>query len=119
MIANAKCQHCGNEFETDGTNRTEFCPHCGKETTVFKPSPSFAPKSAPKIIPEQRMGHCRDCNGVVSTRALFCPHCGAFGEFSFRFIFNVTGAVILALAIFSLIGAVFAFVFEAIANAGR
>jgi len=34
MIANAKCQHCGNDFETDGMNRTEFCPHCGKETSI-------------------------------------------------------------------------------------
>jgi DNA-directed RNA polymerase subunit RPC12/RpoP len=35
MIANTKCQHCGNEFETDGTNKSEFCPHCGKETFIF------------------------------------------------------------------------------------
>lgn len=35
MIANTTCQQCGNVFETDGTNRTEFCPHCGKETSVF------------------------------------------------------------------------------------
>ncbi len=34
MIATIKCQHCGNEFETDGMNRTEFCPHCGKETII-------------------------------------------------------------------------------------
>jgi DNA-directed RNA polymerase subunit RPC12/RpoP len=34
MIANAKCQHCGNVFETDGMNHTEFCPHCGKETLI-------------------------------------------------------------------------------------
>lgn len=34
MIANTKCQHCGEEFEIDGMNRTEFCPHCGKETSI-------------------------------------------------------------------------------------
>jgi predicted nucleic acid-binding Zn-ribbon protein len=35
MITNTKCQHCGNVFETDGMNRTEFCPHCGKETSIL------------------------------------------------------------------------------------
>jgi hypothetical protein len=39
MIAKTKCQHCGNEFEIDGMNRTEFCPTCGKETSVFTPTP--------------------------------------------------------------------------------
>ncbi|HAO78566.1 MAG TPA: hypothetical protein DCQ92_06235 [Verrucomicrobia subdivision 3 bacterium] len=44
MIANTKCQHCGNEFETDGMNRTEFCPHCGKETTLYVPPPAPVPE---------------------------------------------------------------------------
>ena len=35
MLIKAKCQHCGNVFETDGMNRTEFCPHCGKETSIL------------------------------------------------------------------------------------
>jgi DNA-directed RNA polymerase subunit RPC12/RpoP len=35
MIATARCQHCGNEFETDGVNKSEFCPHCGKESFIF------------------------------------------------------------------------------------
>ena len=30
-----KCEHCGSVFETDGMNRTEFCPHCGKETSIL------------------------------------------------------------------------------------
>jgi len=34
MIATTKCHHCGNEFEIDGMNHTEFCPHCGKETSI-------------------------------------------------------------------------------------
>jgi DNA-directed RNA polymerase subunit RPC12/RpoP len=43
MIATSKCQHCGNEFETDGMNRTEFCPHCGKETSIAPqvPAPAY------------------------------------------------------------------------------
>ena len=43
MIVNAKCQHCGNEFETDGMNRTEFCPHCGKETSIVAHVAAFTP----------------------------------------------------------------------------
>jgi hypothetical protein len=45
MIANAKCQHCGNVFETDGMNRTEFCPHCGKETSIVAQVAVPAPAS--------------------------------------------------------------------------
>jgi rRNA maturation protein Nop10 len=45
MIATAKCQHCGNEFETDGMNRTEFCPHCGKETSIVAQVAVPAPAS--------------------------------------------------------------------------
>jgi rRNA maturation protein Nop10 len=45
MIANAKCQHCGNDFETDGMNRTEFCPHCGKETSIVAQVSPPAPVS--------------------------------------------------------------------------
>jgi predicted nucleic acid-binding Zn-ribbon protein len=35
MLIKVKCEHCGNIFETDGMNRTEFCPHCGKETSIL------------------------------------------------------------------------------------
>jgi len=35
MLIKAKCEHCGSVFETDGMSRTEFCPHCGKETSVL------------------------------------------------------------------------------------
>jgi anaerobic ribonucleoside-triphosphate reductase len=35
MLIKAKCEHCRNVFETDGMNHTEFCPHCGKETSVL------------------------------------------------------------------------------------
>ena len=45
MIANTKCQHCGNEFEIDGMNRTEFCPHCGKETSIVAQVAVPAPAS--------------------------------------------------------------------------
>jgi hypothetical protein len=50
MIANAKCQHCENVFETDGMSKTEFCPHCGKETFIvgqaFVPAPANTASTA-------------------------------------------------------------------------
>jgi DNA-directed RNA polymerase subunit RPC12/RpoP len=77
MIANAKCQHCGNEFETDGTNRTEFCPHCGKETLVFKPAPAFAPKSAP-VSPKKEKPKVEFATAtlMICTVVLFLVGCG-------------------------------------------
>ena len=45
MIAKTKCQHCGNEFEIDGMNHTEFCPHCGKETSIVAQVATPAPAS--------------------------------------------------------------------------
>lgn len=35
MLIKPKCEHCGSVFETDGMSRTEFCPHCGKETSIL------------------------------------------------------------------------------------
>jgi hypothetical protein len=34
MITNIICQHCGQTFEAEIVDKTEFCPHCGKETAV-------------------------------------------------------------------------------------
>ena len=36
MVAKTRCQHCRSEFEADGTKKSEFCPHCGKETIIFR-----------------------------------------------------------------------------------
>ncbi len=49
MIAVTKCQHCGNNFEVDGMERTEFCPHCFKETTVIAQVPISAPVSTAQV----------------------------------------------------------------------
>jgi hypothetical protein len=35
MLIKPKCEHCGSVFETDGMTCTEFCPHCGKETSIL------------------------------------------------------------------------------------
>jgi DNA-directed RNA polymerase subunit RPC12/RpoP len=64
MIANTKCQHCGNEFEIDGMNRTEFCPHCGKETLIVgqvaAPAPAYtaATFSAASTLKQIRQQTC-------------------------------------------------------------
>jgi hypothetical protein len=31
MILKITCEHCGNEFESDGFSEAEICPHCGRE----------------------------------------------------------------------------------------
>jgi predicted Zn-ribbon and HTH transcriptional regulator len=49
MIATAKCQHCGNEFEFEAGNRTEFCPHCGKETLVIPPENLVPPPAETRL----------------------------------------------------------------------
>jgi len=50
MIANTTCQQCSNVFETDGMSRTEFCPHCGKETSVFARVPVPTPADSTGYI---------------------------------------------------------------------
>jgi hypothetical protein len=69
MIANAKCQHCGNVFETDGMNKTEFCPHCGKETFIvgqaFDPAPANTAAALKQIREQTCYKTLRELIGVV------------------------------------------------------
>jgi hypothetical protein len=37
MISQLTCQHCSQTFEAEIVDKTEFCPHCGKETSVNTP----------------------------------------------------------------------------------
>ena len=46
MISSVTCQHCGNAFEAEIVDKTEFCPHCGKETSVRFVPPKEAPAPA-------------------------------------------------------------------------
>lgn len=46
MISNLTCQHCGKAFEAEIVDKTEFCPHCGRETAVQAVPASAAPRSA-------------------------------------------------------------------------
>ena len=41
MISNLTCQHCGKTFEAEIVDKTEFCPHCGKETAIQVAPPSL------------------------------------------------------------------------------
>jgi hypothetical protein len=70
MIATTNCQHCGKGFEIDGMNRTEFCPHCGKETSVLKqaspPAPAPAPASTATTLKQIRQQTCyRTLRGLI------------------------------------------------------
>lgn len=52
MISTVTCQHCGNAFEAEIVDKTEFCPHCGKETSVqFIPAKAAQPAPTTPAIP--------------------------------------------------------------------
>jgi hypothetical protein len=45
MILQVICQHCQSSFDSDGLEKTAFCPVCGQETAVF-----FRPAAAPAPV---------------------------------------------------------------------
>ncbi len=64
MTLTVKCELCGKDFESEGLERTEFCPHCGRETHVTGPS-------APRPAQTSRMKACADCGAAMSRRAFW------------------------------------------------
>ena len=102
MIATAHCQHCSGLFEYDGMSRTEFCPHCGKESAVAKAAPAPAPAAALAVA--KRLVPCPDCGQTKSTRALWCPGCGSLGLSLFRFILNIYGTICLVSVVLFVVG---------------
>ena len=109
MIAHVICQHCSQEFEADITGKTEFCPHCGKETRV-RLAP-FKPAAAANVT---RLTSCGDCAGAISPHAILCPHCGNFRGITFRLMFQIVCLVISSFALLTLIGALFTAAIHAI-----
>lgn len=67
MLIKAQCKHCQNEFESDGENRTEFCPHCGKETTVI----ATKQKSHNQPVPDGKIEITLDIIGMIFLLAGF------------------------------------------------
>lgn len=43
MTIKSKCEHCQNEFEDEGLEKTIFCPSCGKETHIRPVGSNFSP----------------------------------------------------------------------------
>jgi len=118
MLLKVTCEHCGKGFESEGLDKTEFCPHCGVETHV-----SGRGYSAPAPIPRpgkiSRLMACADCGQNHSIGAIWCPHCGRFHNVPFRLVWQATGAFYLALAILTIIGAVIVAIFEVVQNTLR
>jgi hypothetical protein len=46
MLIRVQCQHCQNEFEDEGLDRTTFCPACHKETFVLHKRPVLTSNAA-------------------------------------------------------------------------
>ena len=45
MILQGQCQHCAGLYEYEAGSKSEFCPHCGKETFCAAPPASGAAKA--------------------------------------------------------------------------
>jgi DNA-directed RNA polymerase subunit RPC12/RpoP len=93
MILTVKCEQCGKEFESEGMDRTEFCPHCGSETRVAGRTVAAPPP--PLNAPRARMKPCADCGSQMSKRALWCPACGSIQRSLFGLVWEITGAMAL------------------------
>jgi transcription elongation factor Elf1 len=114
MIINATCQHCHQVFESDGENKTEFCPHCGKETAIKATNISPLPPAA--FANASRLVTCGDCGHQNSKGAVFCPHCGKFINVPFRLVWMAVGYSICAFALFNLIRLLMDEVFKAVTS---
>jgi Zn finger protein HypA/HybF involved in hydrogenase expression len=116
MIATEKCQHCSGEFEFEVGNKTEFCPHCGKETLVqktkFIPPPQFAAKNTEQDFFPALVA-CGYCKEKIARAAVLCPRCGGFKSIPFRLVWQATCGVLFVVAILGLIGALIDAIFHA------
>ena len=107
MILTIKCEFCGKDFESEGLERTEFCPHCGRETHVTGRENSPSPTAAAPAVARpktSRMMACADCGAAMSRRALWCPACGSIQHSLAGLIFQIMGAFWLVTGVVALIG---------------
>lgn len=58
MITNIQCSHCGNTFESELLEKTEFCPHCGKETSIVQQAAILAPAYTASTLKQIRQQTC-------------------------------------------------------------
>lgn len=111
MILTIKCEHCGKEFESEALEKTEFCPHCGRETTIAsgvisepKTVRSPAQNWPARTLPESKMIKCADCGAPMSRRALWCPTCGSIQRSLFGLLFDIACTLGLIWFLFAVIG---------------
>lgn len=80
-----KCPKCGYVRQVSDTAPGYECPRCGvvyekaaenlRSTSQPLESSSVASAFDHKRAPDS-LGKCVDCNGLLSPRAVICPHCG-------------------------------------------
>jgi DNA-directed RNA polymerase subunit RPC12/RpoP len=104
VILTIKCEHCGKDFESEGLERTEFCPHCGRETHVAGGGHSSAPRPIPRPVQTSRMMACADCGAQMSRRALWCPACGSLQRSLIGLMLQIMCAFWVVFFILSAIG---------------
>jgi len=107
MLLQGQCQHCAGLYEYEAGNKSELCPHCGKETLCIPLRQQRAAATPGKLTP------CLDCGAQMSRRALLCPACGSIPFWS---IFRLVCFVVLAAAIFDLIRLLIDEIFKAISS---
>ncbi len=93
MIIQIKCQHCNQEFEDEALERTVFCPHCGKETSVRE---NQTPRtfSQPAIASTYAKNQKINPNEIRKTAGMFVGTAIVFG------ILGLVGLVFTILMVF-------------------
>ena len=56
MINQGQCQHCAGLYEYEAGSKSEFCPHCGKETYCAALPDSEAVKAKSQSATKSRAG---------------------------------------------------------------
>jgi len=67
------CVKCGYERQPEDAAPEGECPRCGVIYAKAVVRPAAPVRS---YQPPDEMGSCVDCGGLISGRALWCPHCG-------------------------------------------
>jgi phage FluMu protein Com len=123
MLITFKCHHCAQEFEADGLQAQETCPHCQAVNQVLAhghyadgpaevPPTHFTASSANAAVRP-----CRACQALISRKAWICVHCGDWPRHPFFICWDIMGNLAIIALIFVIIGALFGLLYRAAVSA--